>query len=125
MLPVLCATSTPSGTPEGIASWNFCRFRIATISASALRLTASPFASFSISTASAAAVVVLFSPLSKAFWSSTPRSTTMPLAPSRSTVVRTFAAPTRSISRFAAKLLLTVIITSHNWRSVIVLPTAL
>ena len=48
----------------------------------------------------------------------------MPSAPSVVTVRRMFSTPSLSMSRFAAKLLLTVIIASHSCRSVSVLPTA-
>ena len=40
------------------------------------------------------------------------------------TVARIFSTSSRSINRFVAKLLLTVIMASHNWRSVSVRPTA-
>ena len=48
----------------------------------------------------------------------------MPSAPSLVTVARIFSTPSFSMSRFAAKLLLTVIIASSSCSSVSVLPTA-
>ena len=122
MLPVLWATVVPGAVPAGMASLNFWRFSTSIISPSDAALTALPVASFSNRISSPRAVVSLLSPFSKALLSSTPRSTFMPSAPSRFTVAFTFSTPTRSIRRFAAKLLLTVIIASFNARRLIVFP---
>ena len=122
MVPVLCAVGVPGGRPAGMPSLNFWRFRISSISLSAAALTAFSCPIFSNRTRSARAVVALFNPLSNALESSTPRSTFIPSAPSFVTVARMFSTPSFSISRFAAKLLLTVIISSFNRRSVIGLP---
>ena len=74
---------------------------------------------------SARAVVVLLRPFWKALPSSTPRRRSMPSAPSACTRLRMLATPSFSMRRFAARLLLTVIIASQRRRSGSVPPTDL
>ena len=117
MLPVLCATAVPAGSPAGIASLNFCRLRISIISASAAR---------SHRLARSRAVEAASAGRARSSCCSVPCRTPSGLprraAPAcrrrraRVTVARMFSTPSFSMSRFAAKLLLTVIIASQSCR---------
>ena len=118
MVPVLCATSVPGGTPAGMPALNCCRLSIAIISRVDAGDTARPSRMASNNVASPAAVVVLFWPALNAGVSSTLRLTSMPPAPRAVTVARILSMPSASISRLVVRLLLTVIIRSHASRSV-------
>jgi hypothetical protein len=83
MLPVLLATLVPGGMPAGIPARNCCRLRMFSMIALDESEAARPWAMAAISTARSRAVVVLLSPRSYAFWSSTPRRTTIESAPRR------------------------------------------
>ena len=118
MLPVLWATAMPLGSPAGIASLNFWRSGSRPSRRRPVRSTACPVAIFCSSTASAAR-------RRRVVQSLVERLLILDAAQHEHAVGAEpvdrrlmFSAPNRSISRFAAKLLLTVIIASHSCRSV-------
>ena len=78
---------------------------------------ARPWAMAASSTARSRAVVVLLSPRSKAFWSSTPRSTTIESAPSARAVAWMSGAPSWATRRLVARLLLRTIINRASSRA--------
>ena len=125
MLPVLCATGVPGGSPAGIASLNFCRFRIATISASDDRRRPPCRAAMLLEQhQQPARRRRVVQPLVERLLILDAAQHLHAVGAERVTVRRMLSTPSFSISRFAAKLLLTVIIGSQSCRSVIVLPTA-
>ena len=115
MVPVLCATGVPAGSPAGIAvvellplqDRDHLRVRLRADGLARARASAAARERRAPSSCCSGPCRTPSDPRRRA-------APSMPSAPSRVTVLRMFSTPSRSISRFAAKLLLTVIIASHS-----------
>ena len=111
--PVLCATAAWTGRRAGSIELNRCssRMRIACSLLSLLRK--SPRTADNNLT-NPSAVTSLFIPLSCAAWSSTPRRNSTPSTCASRRTCRAYSTPTKSSSKFVARLLLVAIIPSAS-----------
>ena len=123
MLPVLCAMRVPGGNPAGICVLNACCSRMPSMSAVAVLSPTCRECSAMNSATRSLAVVTLFMPFRNAGVSSTPRNTTVFLAPRSRASAVIFAGSSNVISVFVARLLECVIMRSASQRRATSCPT--